>query len=579
MNLGVWDWAIVGAFISFLLLLAFSIQKHTRSVADFLAANRCGGRYLLSTADGMVGLGAISIISLFEIYYKAGFTALWWGMIQSPVILLVTLTGWVIYRFRQTRSLTLLQFFELRYSKRFRVFIGLIAFFSGLVGLGIFPAVGARFFINFCGFPHTFDVFGLSIATFPFTMAVLLITALYFTLSGGQVTVMVTDFLQGMFCNVVFLIILGGVLLTMDWSLFTEGLSYAPADQSMVHPFHTGATEDYDVWFYLIASFNLIFIYPSWQGTQAYQCAARTPHEARMAKVLTNVRGMVIYTVILLLPVAAYVVMQHPAYSAEAAQVSAALAQLENPQIQSQMTVPVALAHFLPTGLVGAFCAVMLAAFITTHDSMLHAWGSIFIQDCVLPFRKKPFKTENHMRLLRIAICGVAVWLFVFSLLFHQNQDIVMHWAIVGAIYYTGAGAALVFGLYWRPGTTAGAWAATFVGFSLGTYGFFAKYHDWYIPYDMNSQWMSFWIAIAGMSAYVGVSLLERRLKKMPSCNLDAILHRGKYALAEEQGTVYELPPRGLKALGIGTEFSRGDKVIYLGVMGNALVSFLIFAV
>ena len=41
-----------------------------------------------------------------------------------PIILFVAISGWVIYRFRETRALTLAQFFEVRYSKKFRLFMG-----------------------------------------------------------------------------------------------------------------------------------------------------------------------------------------------------------------------------------------------------------------------------------------------------------------------------------------------------------------------------------------------------------------------------------------------------------------------
>ena len=56
----------------------------------------------------------------------------------------------------------------------------------------------------------------------------------------------------------------------------------------------------------------------------------------------------------------------------------------------------------------GAFAAVMLAAFISTHDTYLHSWASIFIQDVVMPLRKKPFSSKQHISVLRWAIIGVA---------------------------------------------------------------------------------------------------------------------------------------------------------------------------
>ena len=48
--------------------------------------------------------------------------------------MILTTSGWVIYRFRQTKSLTLAQFFEKRYSRNFRIFAGIIAFVTPIDG-------------------------------------------------------------------------------------------------------------------------------------------------------------------------------------------------------------------------------------------------------------------------------------------------------------------------------------------------------------------------------------------------------------------------------------------------------------
>ena len=45
---------------------------------------------------------------------------------------------------------------------------------------------------------------------------------------------------------------------------------------------------------------------------------------------------------------------------------------------------------------------------------------------------------------------------------------------------------------------------------------------------------------------------------------MDKLLHRGKYLVKEEYKVVNVQPARGLKMLGMGKEFSRADKIIYI---------------
>ena len=76
MNLHTIDWLIVFAFLAVLLAGAAYTTRFTRSVSAFLAAERCGGRYLIAMALAMAGTGVISLVYWFEIYYEAGFAIL-----------------------------------------------------------------------------------------------------------------------------------------------------------------------------------------------------------------------------------------------------------------------------------------------------------------------------------------------------------------------------------------------------------------------------------------------------------------------------------------------------------------------
>src|SRR5690349_19138298 len=140
------DWTIVGALMAGVAFIALATRKYTRSVADFLSANRCAGRYVLCIANDLAGAGALSFVAYFELYYKAGFSAAWWGFVGIPLWLLITMSGWMTYRFRETRAMTTPEFLETRYSKRFRVAYGLVGWIAGAVAIGFMPAVVARFF-------------------------------------------------------------------------------------------------------------------------------------------------------------------------------------------------------------------------------------------------------------------------------------------------------------------------------------------------------------------------------------------------------------------------------------------------
>ncbi len=582
MNLTWLDWSIVVAMVVGLVIVAVHTQRYTRSVTGFLAAERCAGRYLLTLAEGMAGIGVGWVIANFEKFYEAGFAASWWGFMLMPIGLIIALSGWVLYRYRETRVLTMAQLFELRYSRSFRIYAGVLAWISGAVNYGIFPLVTGRFLIYFCGLPESVSLVGWSVPTLPIVMAIMLSIALFFTLSGGMIAVMVTDFLQGQFFNIAFLVMLGTLLLTFNWSQIIEALSTAPAGHSMLDPFDQAKVSDFNVVFFLIFAFKAFYNCLGWQGNQGYNCSAKSPHEAKMARVLAEWRNGVTYLMLLLLPVCAYVLLHHANHVAAAQQVQQALGAIDDPQARIQMTVPVALAQVLPIGVIGLFCAAMIAAAISTDDSYLHSWGSIFIQDVLLPLRGRPLTPAQHMLALRLSVIGVAVFAFFFSLFFPLKDHLFMFFLVTGTIYLGGSGAVIIGALYWPRGTTQGAWAAMTTGWVVAITGM-----SWQIidpaAFDRLDAALPAWVPVNGVGVamiaylasiitYIGVSLVTCR----EPYNLDKLLLRGEYAPSDEP---MRKPAVGLAALGITSEFTRGDKVIYFAKITWSLFWFAAFVI
>ena len=587
------DWTIVLIPLILIAIVAFRTRKHVTSVAEFMAGGRLGGRYLVCNARGEMGMAVISMVAMFELFYEAGFTIGWWQMMTIPLGLFIALTGYVYYRYRETRAMTLAQFFEIRYSRNFRLFSGFLGFMSGLINYGIFPAVSARFFVYFCGLPQEIQISGCAIPTFAIIMVIYLTLALTMTLTGGQLTVMITDCVEGLLALVMFIVIIVALLIIFDWSQIQEAMSHAPAGKSMLNPFDIAKAKDFNIWYVLIGVLGSIYGVMAWQGGHAFNSCAKNAHEAKMGAILGTWRNASKGVMVTLLAVCAITFLKHPDFADQALRVQEVLNKIADPQIQNQMRMPVAINYMLPIAIKGMLCSIMLFGLLACDSSYLHSWGSIFIQDIVLPLRKKALTPKQHINLLRWAIIGVAVFGFFFSLLFRQTEYILMFFALTGAIFAGGAGSVIAGGLYWKKGTTAGAWASMISGSGLAVGGIILQQcwktiQPWLLQLLPNAQWlldnhekfpvngqvMYFWAMVISLALYFIVSMLT--CKK--DFNMERMLHRGKYAVADDKVKI-EFKKRWSwsSIIGIDEHFTKGDKAISISVFGWTMLWWIVF--
>jgi len=129
------------------------------------------------------------------------------------------------------------------------------------------------------------------------------------------------------------------------------------------------------------------------------------------------------------------------------------------------MAMPVFLSQILPAGFIGIISAGMLAAFMSTHDSYLLCWSSVLTQDVVAPWFKRGLSSKARLLLTRFFIVAIGIFILVWGLWYDLGQDLWDYMAISGAIYFTGAIALLVFGLYWKRASRVGAYLALICGF------------------------------------------------------------------------------------------------------------------
>jgi SSS family solute:Na+ symporter len=81
------------------------------------------------------------------------------------------------------------------------------------------------------------------------------------------------------------------------------------------------------------------------------------------------------------------------------------------------------------------------------------------VNDCICPFKKTPFSPRAHIMAVRITIIVLCILFFLFGLIYSPTMPI---WEFLWscATVICGTGIAMLFGMYWKRASTAGAYAA-----------------------------------------------------------------------------------------------------------------------
>ena len=285
------DWLImIVPFLTVLWLAVYS-GKYVRGIADFLAAGRVAGRYVIAVGDVASGLSVITIIALVEAKYQCGYGMSFWETLMLPISTALSLSGYCIYRYRATRALSIGQFLEMRYSRSFRVVAATIRTIAEMITNSIGPAVAANFFIYFLGLPHKFNICGVNLPTFVLLTGTLLIIATIVLWPGGRISLLITDCFQSLLSYPVFVVLVGYVFLNFNW-----GTDIAPvmmdrvAGESYINPYDVSQLRDFNIFALIVSITNAILNRASWIGNDTTG-AGRTPHEQKMANILGTWRN------------------------------------------------------------------------------------------------------------------------------------------------------------------------------------------------------------------------------------------------------------------------------------------------
>lgn len=661
--MGLIDWLIVVIPVICVIGIAVYSRRYVRSVADFLSAGRVCGRYVICASDVANALAIITLVAYVEVHYKTGFAISFWMGILAPVSMIVALSGYCVYRYRETKSMSLGQFLEMRYNRPFRIFAASLRSISEILANTIMPAIAARFFIYFLDLPVTVHVFGLAIPTFLLIILVCLTLAISIICMGGTLAMVITDAIQGMFCFPLIVVFIFFILYHFSWNNeIVPVMMDRVQGESFINPYDVSNLRDFNLFFVVVLVFNSIFHKASWTGA-GLSSAAKNPHEQKMASILGAFRGQISIILYVLISLTIITLMNHRNFSSEAKNirdnissniskeliadtaqrasfnraimavpaqehqigVDAPLSQkknLDTPVLQvahkklteingttggnekfqqfrtlfHQEMLATSMRQLLPTGLLGLFMLLMVLAMISTDNTRIYSAAVTVTQDVILPLKKKSLTLKQHVWVLRLVSISIGVIFLTCSSFMAQLDYIQLFVTIMVSMWMGGCGPVIIFGLYSRFGTTAGAFTALITGMILSLDVVFIKrswadvVYPWldnngfvepvgnflttvsspfnpYIVWEMNpvkfpinSYEIFFLISLLTLFLYIVVSYFTMK----EPFNLDRMLHRGKYNIDGENKETFKFTFHHVfsKILGITKEYTTGDKVI-----------------
>ena len=316
--MGLIDWLIVVIPVIFVVGMGIYSKKYVRSVADFLSAGRVCGRYVICASDVANALAIITMVAYVEVHYKTGFAITFWSGIMTPLGIIMALSGYCLYRFRETKAMSLGQFLEMRYNRSFRIFAASLRSLSEILANSIMPAIAARFFIYFLDLPLKVNIFGLAVPTFLIVILICLSLAISILCMGGTLAMVITDAVQGMFCFPLIVIFIIFILYQFSWSNeIVPVMMDRVQGESFLNPYDVSKLRDFNLFFVLIMIFNSIFHRASWIGA-GLSSAAKNPHEQKMAGILGAWRGSVSTIFYILIALTIITLMNHRNFSPEA---------------------------------------------------------------------------------------------------------------------------------------------------------------------------------------------------------------------------------------------------------------------
>ena len=455
MNFAAIDWIIVVTYLIASLAIGIIGRRYIGNVSHYLVAGRELGLYVGIATLAATEIGTITFMYYAEFGYKAGFAAFAAAAISGLVMIVVGRTGLIISRFRTMKLMTVPEYFELKYSRGLRILTGFLVALGGILNMGVFLRIEGQFLTI---------VSGIDARHLVAVMTAILVLELIYTVLGGMVSVVITDFIQYILLSVATILVTVYAVAHAGWGNIVEKVAtvLGPAGFDPLTNPKLGVT--FLVW-QVLFWFSL---HTCWQTTAMRVFSTKSAELSKRVMTWTGFiflgRGMMP----MLWGLAALTL-----YGTGAPMADGVPTPIVNGRaLQPLEAMPAMLAQILGPGIRGIVVAGMLAATMSVNSSYLLGWSAVISQDVILPVRRAlgrgPLSSSKQILVNRLANLFVSLFVMFWGLWYQLPGTVYLYLNITGTIFLAGAFVCVIGGLYWKRTSVAGGYLAMTFGACRG---------------------------------------------------------------------------------------------------------------
>ncbi|MBT3182198.1 MAG: sodium/solute symporter, partial [Deltaproteobacteria bacterium] len=422
------DYAIIIFYFVAIFGFGAFFARFTRSTKDFFFGNHRFSWWLIAFSCIATTVGSYSFVKYSAAGYNYGLSSSMTYLNDWPVMGLFLLSWFPIIYFSKVSSIP--EYFQRRFDTKTRLMAVLILmiYMIGYIGINLYTmgvALNALLGTN----------------VFWSAAVVAIVCALYVT-AGGQTSVIMTDLLQGILLLVAGFVLFGLGLIALGgwgnfWDLLPEAWRLPFAKFNEPH------------------QFNFVGIF--WQDGGANTIAFWFMNQGLILRFLSlksvkDGRKALIFILFILMPLAAIA-------AANAGWLGKAFTEvglLPKETLANHIFVKVADKICVP-GVFGLIMAALVAALMSTIDTLINAVSVVFVNDLYKPYIVKRRGDKHYLTAARAAsLAAGVIGIFLVPLFASFKSIYVAHGAFLATVTPPMA-VAIVLGAFWKRYTTTAA--------------------------------------------------------------------------------------------------------------------------